>query len=473
MIKKGNYLLVLLALIILLQPVKANFVCGEVQNTEKISASWIEVLTYYSEDPAKISTCKISPENNRYCCDPLSIADVDWQVGKQINAEIFDAENGYVSNPVNLQITGEGYDVFPIMQLEEAISINSPNTTIISDSEVLFNVSIASRFNQLKYLIGPYGNISEKQVCSNCSEAVFSIQNLDFGQHEITFIASNEEQSINRTIFLTRAKSAKFSRDIKCNGCTGNYVPVGKKIEMIVSLNLSSESNGFLIDYFPVDWQFISSDGAVEPFTETHNLIKWNVQGKQIVKNYTLKSPNKLATRKYLFQSTFETFEGSKDEIILFRIYKFFPYPVKFLYKQVPKYDLVNYAEISPSMPLILFFKENDLEQIAIFPKNETKDAYAYIQKISTPAIKNIPPPFAIHTSLAEQDIEKILIRFKAKKEQKNSVLANISLLKYDEENETWSTLDISQYNEDKDNFYYESYSAKKGIFAIKSEYER
>src|SRR3989338_9040803 len=127
------YLSALVFAILLIDFVSANFVCGKVKDVGEVSASWFDVSVYYPEFPNKKTSCKISPEEGKYCCDPEAIKGVTWKIGKSVNAEIFDFEKGYVAGLVSLIISGEGFDVFPEMQLDKAITVYSPNSSLILD----------------------------------------------------------------------------------------------------------------------------------------------------------------------------------------------------------------------------------------------------------------------------------------------------------------------------------------------------
>jgi len=176
----GGVVAYLLFFIMVTPLVSANFVCGKVNSVgsvvvngsqEIISPSWFNVIVYYSEDPSESTSCKVSPADNKYCCDPQDIKGVSWQIGKEVSAEIFDSEKGYVSNKVSLIISGEGYDVFPEMFLEKAVQIHSPASGILlNKTKIFFNISIASRFNKIEYLLDNLTIIHP--VCSGWTEEI-------------------------------------------------------------------------------------------------------------------------------------------------------------------------------------------------------------------------------------------------------------------------------------------------------------
>ena len=83
-LKKRFDLLILGCVVVLfLIPVlSANFVCGYVNSSEDLEASWFDVDVYYSEDFGKSTTCKVGPEN-KYCCDPSEIEGVSWNIDRK------------------------------------------------------------------------------------------------------------------------------------------------------------------------------------------------------------------------------------------------------------------------------------------------------------------------------------------------------------------------------------------------------
>ena len=117
----------------------ANFVCGIVHDSDNYTSSWFDVDIRYTENIEYFTTCKVSPEEKKYCCDPLSIQQVSWNIGKEVTAQVFDLDSGLFSNPVTLQISGEGFDVFPDMFLQDAISLEGMADKILFNAN---NISV-------------------------------------------------------------------------------------------------------------------------------------------------------------------------------------------------------------------------------------------------------------------------------------------------------------------------------------------
>ena len=76
----------------------APFTGGKVISEEEISPAWFEVKAFLASDENKFSTCKVSPSNDKYCCDLDIIKDekgYQWKPGDTFKTKITDAESGY------------------------------------------------------------------------------------------------------------------------------------------------------------------------------------------------------------------------------------------------------------------------------------------------------------------------------------------------------------------------------------------
>src|SRR6056297_2879182 len=111
---------------------EAHMVCGKVNDSEDgMNADWFDVTGYYAN--GKSTSCKISPSENKYCCDFLR--DKEWKIGNVVDLEIFEKGFGYFAGPVSVKTTGEGYDIAPEMELKKAINVYSPYTKVVFSKE--------------------------------------------------------------------------------------------------------------------------------------------------------------------------------------------------------------------------------------------------------------------------------------------------------------------------------------------------
>ncbi len=489
MVKKRFYPIFLIAaLAVFASPFAgANFVCGKVNdsslwNPDRVSASWFDVRVYYSESPEKQTTCKVSPADNKYCCDPSDIEGVAWQIGKEVNAEIFDSDKGYVAGPVSRIISGEGYDVFPEMSLKKVIRIHEPTQSVyLGTSKIFVNISTFPEYGSLRYVLNNYsGNsVIEKSICSNCSSAEFYLENLESGMYGLEIIASNGFREVSEKKNFSILDYVGFGREIECKRCRRHFAFSGQEVNVTITLNLSDNASGTLFDYFPKDWEYLGSDGngSIGEFSETHNFVKWDVQGTKITRKYTLKAPVVFFTKRYYFQSGFENFKGRKERVVLFRFYRFFPFPKKYINKQLPDFYNITYKSISPKNPLVMQVNTpllNEISEIAIFPSEPMSDAKAFIHKKFYSRPKRASKPFVIGSNIDSSKIEKVLIRFKVRKpSSKRIFLKNVVLLYYDSEIKDWKPLKTEKYNEDARYVYYESYGESSGAFSIRKEYRK
>ncbi len=458
--------------LIISSSVSANFVCGEVNSPEDLEAGWFDVTIYYSEETQKTSSCKVSPEN-KYCCDPNEIEGVAWDIGKEVNAKIL--KDNYVATPVSLIISGEGYDIFPTLELVKALTIHEPNLSMyVNVSNILVNVSSSGGYNNLSYRLYNNGNlVSEEEICLDCNQAEFYISP-EAGNILLEIIATNEfnDKVIEEKEFIV-LDYINFNRVIECKRCRDNFVYYDEEVNMTVSVEFSSPVTGIFEDYFPKDWKYLGEQ-EIEEVSSTHNRIWWHINGTKVEKSYMLRSPKVFFAKRYLFRSGFESIEGPLDKVIVYRFYKFLAFPKKYERAKLEPIENSTYNEITRDTPLVMNFNHKILSQVAIFPKGVEKDVSALIYKKSFQKMRRAHYNFMIDSGLMLDEFDKVLVRFKIKKpNSKRKYIKNATLFHYDLQSELWKPLDTTQYNEDENYVYYESYAQGDGAFAIKREYGR
>ena len=266
------FFLMMLFVFILLSAkfVAANFVCGEVLDSEKMSASWYDVRIFYDENN-DYANCEVSPGGNKYCCDTEAIPGKTWKIGDEVSAEIFDFESGYFAGPVSVITTGEGYDVFPRMQLKKAIKVFEPSKKLIfsNKSELLLNASFAEPYNFVEI----EKDEDKTLLCQNCSTLIQRLK-AEFGMNYWKLIASHGKRFFSENIVFALLKSFGFERKIECEKCKKNKVKSGQEVSMTLILNLSHEVRDFeLREYVPVEWEILETDGRVEEYSSSHNII--------------------------------------------------------------------------------------------------------------------------------------------------------------------------------------------------------
>ena len=76
-----------------------------------------------------------------------------------------------------------------------------------------------------------------------------------------------------------------------------------------------------------VDFNILYTDGGdIRPYSLTHNMIVWNVSGKNIKRNFMVRSPGmRLLNTRYTFKSELENINVSNDTIILNTLLVLFP----------------------------------------------------------------------------------------------------------------------------------------------------
>jgi hypothetical protein len=423
-------------------------VCGVVKNSEdNKSSSWNEVRAYYPENINQFSSCEVSPENNKYCCDVQLIPPVgSWRIGKIVFAEVYDSESGYVAGPVSIATTGEGYDVLPEMQLEKVLNLYSPLNRIIlsNQSSIFLNLTSRVPYNFIEF--EKDGNKSI--LCSNCSEFEGNLSS-GFGMNALKIFA--KALFLNRTVhsdisfaFLNFAKSSRNLEKVRS----------GRIVEMKINVSLSHPvENLELREYVPVEWEIINvTSGLVKGYSASHQVIIWNVSENNFVKSYYAKSPSLFFfPKKYVFKTELENVNLSEDYILVYKLFSFFSSSPSFKVSTL-RNNLKR--DIGPLKPLVIKNK-GKIDTFAIFPNKEIKDVeFELIEDYFENDLEGVIQGYRVIDNLKKEDIDKMFIEFKLKK----NLFNNFTLVKFYILNDFWSEMELNPIKEDKDYYYYSSH---------------
>ena len=452
---KAN-LVILLAMLIIFSTslTTANFVCGEVENTlDNISAAWFPVNIYYEGLPNAYTTCDVSPEGNKFCCDTDAIPPANsWNPGDIVVAEIISEEYALSAGPVSKITTTEGFDVLPQMKLEKVIDIKSPKTNLI--------VSGISDFNLTASFKEPYTNInledfnSSTNLCSNCS-TISIIKEANFGQNNFNLTASNGIRSFTENIKLTILNWIESKRSIICQKCKGDKVKSNQIVKIDLNLSASHSLNGLAIkEYVPIEWQIINSTGDITPFSDTHNLITWYTHQENITKEYFALSPNQyIRARKYTFKTEAEDYLISSDNITVYKFISYFPKkPTIKTNKIFNRLDLKTH--ISPDKPLVVETEEF-VQKIAIFPTKKIKNTkFKSVSITSADNLENSIYVYKFKTNIPQKHIEKVYLEFNVSKNLRDEYG---DLHVYFEKNKKWERSYLNHTTEDENYLYFET----------------
>jgi hypothetical protein len=458
---------VVLTFLLFAKSVSANFVCGSVVGDD-VNPAWFEVNVWYSERPDSYTTCLVSPEEGKYCCDPEEIDDVQWAVGKEVNAQI--VERGFATQTESLIISGEGFDVFPDLTLEKSVVVHEPAESIyLKNRTVLVNVSSSGGFNNISYLLDQNGVEVEGEICSDCNHAEFYLENLDFGQYELRIFAENSEGNVlSETRRFALLEYINFEREFVCEDCEDDIVPSNTNVKVVVRAESSHEISGTLKDYFPVSWKFFGG-GDVEEFSKTHNVVRWDVSGREFEEVYELRTPRVFIPRRFTFQSGFNDFLAEPERVVVKWLWSFFALSRELDRNITDRDFFIGYEKILPEAPLVIDFSGENLAEIAIFPKGEMDEVYGFVHDETSGGLFGYDGEFVIGSSAAEEEIDDILIRLRV---EKRGGIENVVLYRFDSLNEEWLEYEMDLYNEDSEFGYYETYVDNKGAFAFTINYE-
>jgi len=466
-----------LLFLMFLPTINAHFVCGQVGDADDgMSSQWFEVRIFYSGERENYEGCEISPKDNKYCCDVRAIPESSWKIGKEVFAGVIDYELGYVTEPVSVVTTGEGFDVMPEMKLEKVIEINSPVNKLMfsNDSKFILNASFKEPYNFVELEREGVREI----LCEGCESIEKEIDG-NFGVNEFAVIAGDGTIEFIENLSFMILNDYVFERVVGCEGCKDNRVKSNQVVNMSLIVNLSHEVTGLkLKEYVPVDWEVVDiENGEMKSYSETHNMIVWEVNmGKEIVKKYQIRAPDKkkFISRDYIFRVELGN-ELLKEDLI--NVKGYFPY---FSLKEKIDFKLLSTAvrsRIYPDKPLVLRPK-NNIVRIAVFPKAVEKNVEFSLEKGSEEVEDEFEDFEVVYgyefvTNLDIDDVEKIYVEFKIEKEI-IEVYEEIVLLYefWDNGEKFWKEAEINVYNEDEDYVYYnaEIIGSEVAIIGLKQE---
>ncbi len=440
----------ILLVLLLLPSVKAGFACGIVNGTVDMEPQWMQV-NIYNNNPEQHASCSVSPAENKFCCDTEAIPAFTWKAGKEITAEIQDSK--YFSTPVTLQTTGKGYDIFPTIQLKKAISLHEFNK--IHLESVYLNAS----FEQ------PYTNVElEKQgiktPLTNKSNYYGEIDS-DYGMNYLKIIASGQGREFIEEINFAKLEDLNFNRLITCNKCNQNLIKTNQKTTITLEANPSHYIEGMeLKEYVPKDFEITKTNGKVEEYSQTHNIITWNVSGNEIKRTYQVKAPNVwFFPKQYIFRTELENQLLDESEIIVSRFFSFWTFDEGIEFKSVKR---KAYSRISPETPLVFRMKD-EITKIGIIPKQTIQKAELKVEEYEEGELGDVSY-YSFNTNINLEDIEKIYVEFKMNKTQ------NISLYIFENSWKEWEQGKIEVTGEDEDFTYCQTYISPTKKIALAGE---
>lgn len=351
----------------------ANFLCGEVlPATDGYQPSWLEVTLSYADNPSQYTSCEVSPDGNKYCCDPHRITSRTWFIGAPFRAEIVSPETGYLASEVFTSSTGQGVDLFPPMQLEKVISVSSPEHSVVVSETLPFVGFFHPDYSSVSIL-------SEEGELFSCTNCTFLSENLStsFGSHELWVEARSSVAVTFVESFVVHLLSfADLDWQAICSGCQGSRVLPWREVTMTRDITLShSVSEVTVTEYVPFNWEILETNGGdVRPFSLSHQHIVWsNVSGEDISLQYTVRSPLVFFfPHRYLFRTVLEDYVLDQREVTVSWGFPFFARThVSSAFNPSP----LSRYHVSPSRPLVLYPQNDSLHQLVVYPTRPLRGA--------------------------------------------------------------------------------------------------
>ncbi len=397
---------------VFLQSASAHFVCGVLEDSaDNMSSDWFRVNIYYPENPSAFASCSVSPEEKKYCCDVEEIPSLEgWEIGKIVSTEVFDEGLGYFSGPVSVETTGEGYDVLENMELKKIMKVNLPTSNLVVSNKPLIDLEIETNepFNKILMDSGE----GEAVLCSDCNSYVGVFEG-DYGMNYFSLIADDGERRFVENKSVALVKDYSFERNFDCEGCKNNKVRPERDVKISLNLDLSNEVEGLVLkEYVPVDWEIVNAGGgSVEPYSESHNLIAWVVDGQGKDFTYVVKSPDVgFISSKYIFESELEDLPISGDKVT---VYKYF----SFIYKN-EDFITSNFVRdvkrvLALDKPIVL----NDygfVDTLAVFGNNFEKNVNLELNRFDEIDLdKELVGGYEVKSNLKEEDVDHFFVRLK------------------------------------------------------------
>jgi hypothetical protein len=435
----------------------ASLACGQV-NSIGIEPQWMKV-NVYGLDENNFATCSVSPAENKFCCDTEAIPGFNWVLGSIVNGEIFN-EQGYFAEPVSLQISGEGYDIFPVMHLKKAITINNlSKVLVLNTSEFLLNASFES----------PFTNISLEK--NGILQQLFEGEEYqgyiagDFGMNYLNLTASNNEREFYEPISLAILRSFNLSRTITCDKCKKDLIKSNQEGIITLNVSLSHAVSGLeLKEYVPKDFEILETSGEVREYSDTHNVIIWRVSGSEISRIYRVKAPKvSFFPKKYIFKTELEDYLLKEDSIVVSRFFSFWSFDEEIKFKSSKR---KTYSRISPQSPLVYKFKSGEMTRLAVFPNKTIKGAEFIVNEYLEGELNNESNHvtyYSFDTNIDTNSIEKIFVEFRIAKNNSE----NLTLYAFDNSWEKWEESKISINKEDGEYNYYQAYISPANKIAL------
>jgi len=435
--------------------VRAGFACGQVVSEEDMEPQWMEVRVYYENIDESVK-CSVSPAENKFCCDAEAIPDFTWNVGEEINAEIYN-EN-YFTEPVSLQITGEGYDVFPLMNLKRAITINKFDKVIFGDP-FLLNASFAEPYTYVEI-----ENSSDRYFLYNGTNYEGKIE-VEPGMNYMKLISAGGGREFVEDLAVASLQYFDFERKINCNKCKENLIKQNQEVSIRIEVNFSHYVEGLeLREYVPKDFEILETDGRIEEYSETHNVIIWSISGKETIKVYKIRAPKvNFFPVKYIFRAELENVLLNEEEIVVSRFFSFWSFEEEITFKSVKRRV---YSRISPETPIVVRM-DSEIVRLGLIPKRTIKNAELSVEKYEgNEELENIIAYYSLDSNIPLEEIDKIFIEFRLNK----SIGTNINLYVFEDTWKEWEPILFEE--EDENYFYYETYITPAKKIALVSEEE-
>lgn len=426
--------------------VSANFGCGVLHSSiDNMSSDWFLVEVFYTDNPLEFTTCKVSPEDKKYCCDLDSIDDT-YEVGREIGARVLDSEASYFSSEVYTVTSGNGFDVFDDLYLQKIINVNSPDREFYVGESPLIDVDVS--FVEPYLFDGLDVNGERESVCESCSEFRGDVT-VNFGKNELIFYSDGEFSEKKEFNFV---EEVSVSRDFSCEGCYENRIRDSKEVLVRVGADFSHEVSGVEVkEIVHKDFEILDlGGGELREYSSTHNEVVWDFSGRNFEANYEIKSPVIYAfPLRYDFRLMADDYLADESETIVYWFLRFMSFGTEDEEPQV----VDSRTRVDLSEPYV-YFGEGLIDTAAFFVSE--RGVFPYFDSVEfEESDREFISGYKFSGDYSERDVREVYFKLKLEKE----MVEDYSYLEfYNFDGFYWTVLDLIENGEDDSYVYYEGF---------------
>lgn len=296
--------MILLVAILMVGIVSAQIIGGEIIADGNVNPSWQNVFVYDVADVNDYVEVLVSPDGYRYSFVNSRVGvGVIFGSDAVIRAEVLDFENGFMSGPVDMDLSGvndkyyscDDCDIFSKMEFREVVQVREPSRELYVSGDGSFDVEV-NVYDDCDFYY------EEEMLCESGCDLVVSSEELvvsSFGRQELEFVTDchtgKRFKGGSRGLFLgDDMKNVDFEKRMR----------MVDDSEFVVNFYGSKTEGDFPVtDFIPDEFEvFNVSDGGVAYDEDGYYAIEWRAVEQSAVEqvsfnfSYYIKPKPKLSS---------------------------------------------------------------------------------------------------------------------------------------------------------------------------------